>query len=51
MRNETTQEVVASIKEEASAQENAESNAQRKVGQSVKLNWVCSQIEDEEEED
>ena len=54
MRNETPEEVVAGIKEMASAQENAKSTAQRTVGQSAKRNWSCSQIEirdDEEEED
>ena len=43
--------MVASIKEEASAQEDAKSTAQRTVGQKVKQNWDCSQIENEEDEE
>ena len=49
IRSEIAQEVVASIKEEASAQEDAKSTAQRTVGQRVKKNWDCSQIEHDEE--
>ena len=48
---EIAQEVVAGIKEEASAHEDAKMTAQRAVGQSVKQNWDCSQIEYEEEEE
>ena len=44
---EITQEVVTGIKEEASAQEDAKSTAQRIVGQILD----CSQIENEEEEE
>ena len=51
MSNESTQEVLANIKEEANAQENAESTAQRTVGKSVKQNWDCSQVEEEEDEE
>ena len=49
--SEITQEVVASIKEEASAQGNAKSIAHRTVGQKVRSNCDCSQIEHEEEEE
>ena len=41
--------MVASIKEEASAQENANSTALRTVGQ--KVIWDCSQIENEEKKE
>ena len=41
---------VAGIKEKASAHD-AEVTAQRTAGQSVKQNWVCSQVENEEEEE
>ena len=51
IRNEIAQEVVAGIKEKASAHEDAKSTAQRTAGQSVLQNWDCSQIEDEEEEE
>ena len=50
-RSDIAQEVVASIKEVASAQEDAKSIAQRTVGQSVKQDWDCSHIENEEEEE
>ena len=43
--------MVACIKEKASAHEVAKSTAQRAVGRSVKHNWDCSQIENEEEEE
>ena len=49
IRNDIAQEVVAGIKEKASAHEDAKSTAQRTVGQSVKQNWDCSQLEIEEE--
>ena len=51
IRSEIPQEVVADIKEEASAQEDAKSTAQRTVGQRVKPNCDCSQVEHEEEDD
>ena len=51
VRYEIAQEVVAGIKEEAGGHEDAKSTAQRKVGQSVKQSWECSQIENEEEEE
>ena len=50
-RSEIAQEVVASIKEVASAQEDAKSIAQRTVGQRFTQIWDCSQIENEEEEE
>ena len=40
-RSDIAQEVVASIKEVASAQEDAKSIAQRTVGQSVKQDWTA----------
>ena len=43
--------MVAGIKEKASAHEDAKSTAHGTAGQSVKQNWDCSQIENEEEED
>ena len=43
--------MVAGIKEKAGAHEDAKTTAQRTVGQSVKQNWDCSQIEYEEEEE
>ena len=43
--------MVPGIKETASAHEDAKSTAQRAAGQSVKQNWDCSQIENEEEEE
>ena len=42
--------MVAGIKEKASAHDGAKATAQRTVGQSVKQNWDCSQIANEEEE-
>ena len=51
IRSEIAQEVVAGIKEKASAHEDAKSTAQRAAGQGVKQNWDCSQIETEEEEE
>ena len=42
--------LVAGVKKEASGHEDAKPTAQRTVGQSVKQNWDCSQIENEEEE-
>ena len=50
IRSETAQEVVAGIKEKASAHD-AKATAQRAAGQSVEQNWDCSQIENEEEEE
>ena len=49
IRSEIAQEVVAGIKEKASAHDDAKANAQRAAGQSVKQNWDCSQVEYEEE--
>ena len=43
--------MVADIKKKASAREDAKSTAQRTVGQSVRQNRDCSQIENEEEEE
>ena len=43
--------MVAGIKEKAGGHEDAKSIAQRKVEQSVKQSWECSQIENEEEEE
>ena len=51
IRSEIAQAVVASIKEEASAQGDAKSSAHRTVGQRVMQNWDCSQIENEEVEE
>ena len=51
IRSEIAQEVVAGIKEEASAREDAKSTSQKTVGQRFKQNWECSQIENEEEEE
>ena len=43
--NEIAQEVVVGIKGKASAHEDDKPISQRTVGQSVKQNWDCSQIE------
>ena len=51
IRNEIAQEVVAGIKEKASAHDDAKATAQRTAGQRVKQNWDCSHIENEEEEE
>ena len=51
VRNETAQEVAVDIEKKASAHEDVKPTAQRTVGQSVKQNWDCSQIENEEEEE
>ena len=51
IRSEKTQEMVADIKEEASAQEDANSIARRAVGQRVMQNWDSSQVENEGEEE
>ena len=51
VRYEIAQEVFAGIKEKAGGHEDAKSTARRKVGQSVKQSWECSQIENEEEEE
>ena len=51
IRNGIAQEVVAGIKEKASAHEGAKSTAQRTAVQSVKQNWDCSHIENEEKEE
>ena len=48
---EIVQEVVAIIQEKAGGHEDAKSTAQRAAGQIVKQSWVCSQIENEEEEE
>ena len=45
------QEVVAGIKERASALDDAKATAQRTAGQRVKQTCHCSQIENEEEEE
>ena len=49
IRQEIAQEVVAGIKEKASVYDDAKATAQRTAGQSVKQNWDCSQIDEEEE--
>ena len=51
IRNEIAQEVVAGIKEKVNAHDDAKAIAKRTVVQSVKQNWDCSQIENEEEEE
>ena len=51
IRNEIAQEVVADIKEKASALDGVKEAAQRSVGQSIMRSWDCSQIENEEEEE
>ena len=51
IRSEITQEVVAGIKGEVSAQDGVNPIAQRTVGQRVMRNWDCSQIENEEEKE
>ena len=51
MRYEVVQKVVASIKAKAGGHEDASSTEQRSVGQRVKQNWDCSQIENELEEE
>ena len=51
IRQEIAREVVAGIKEKASTQDDAKAIAQRTAGQSVKQNWYCSQIGNEEEEE
>ena len=51
MRQEIAQEVVAGIKEKASAQDDAKATAQRTAGQRVKQNWDCSKVGNEEEEE
>ena len=51
IRNDIAQEVVAGIKERASALDDAKATAQRTAGQRVKQNWDSSQIENEEEEE
>ena len=51
VRNEIVKEVVAGIMKKARAQVDAKQTAQRTVGQSVKQNWGCSQIEHEEKEE
>ena len=43
--------MVAGIHEKASAHDDAKATACRTAGQSVKQNWDCSQIENEEEEE
>ena len=47
--NEIAQEVVAGIKEKASAHDDAKATAKRTAGRSVKQNWDCSQIEKEDQ--
>ena len=51
IRIEIVREVVASIKEKASAHDDAKANAQRAGGKRAKQNWDCSQIENEEEKE
>ena len=51
IRKEIAQEVVAGIKEKASAHDDAKATAQRTAGQRVIQKWDCSQIEHEEEEE
>ena len=51
IRKEIAQKMVEGIKGKACAHEDAKSTAQRTVEQSVKQNWDCSQIENEEEEE
>ena len=51
IKNEIAQKVVECIKRKACAHEDAKSTAQRTVWQSVKQNWDCSQIENEEEKE
>ena len=51
VRNDIAQEVVAGIKERASALDDAKATAQRTAGQRVKQTCDCSQIENEEEEE
>ena len=51
IRSEIAQEVVAGIKEKASAHDDAKATAQRAAAQSVEQNWDCSQIEKEEEQE
>ena len=51
IRNDIAQEVVAGIKERASALDEAKATAQRTAGQRVKQHWDSSQIETEEEEE
>ena len=48
--NDFGQEVVAGIKEKASALDSAKEAAQRSAGQSVMRSWDCSHIENEEED-
>ena len=49
-RNEIAQDVAAGIKK-ASTHEDDKPTAQRTVGQGVKQNWDCSQVENLEEEE
>ena len=51
MRNEIAQEVVAGIKEKASAHDDAKATAQRTARQRGKQNWDPLQNENEEEEE
>ena len=51
IRQEIAQEVVAGIKDKASAHDDAKATAQRTAGQRVKQNWESSEIGNEEEDD
>ena len=51
IRNEIAQEVVAGIKEKPCAHNGVMAIARKAAGQSVKQNWDCSQIENEEDEE
>ena len=51
VRNAIVQEMVWGIKKKARAQVDAKQTAQRTVWQSVKQNWDCSQVENEEEDE
>ena len=51
IRIEIAQEVVAGIKEKASAHDDAKATCTENSWERVKQNWDCSQIEDEEEEE
>ena len=51
VRNAIVQEVIVGIKKKARAQVDAKQTTHRTFGQSVKQNWDCSQVENEEEEE
>ena len=48
---EIAREVVAGIKDKASAHDDAKATAQKTAGQRVKQNWECPEIGNEEEDD